>query len=166
MEISRKGSLRRVISHCRERGVVLKFVKSGFGFLQVYFFGYKVTPEKYELDEGRKATIREAEMPLTRKSMQRFLGMAVFLNEFVPSYSDVTAKLYEMIALNFDWDKKTWTEDYETIFMTVKEVLCASQAKHFPDYNLDSILRTDASDYAVANALFQLRIEGKRTKMK
>jgi len=106
------SKLKKVIQRCSERGVVLKFAKSWIGFQQVKFFGYKVTPGKYELDEDRKATIREAEMPKTRKSMQRFLGMAVFFNEFVPSFSDLTAKLYDMIAPGFVWDKKTWTEDY------------------------------------------------------
>jgi len=156
--------LKKVIRRCIDRGVVLKFAKSWIGFQQVKFFGYKVTPGKYELDEDRKATIRGAEMPKTRKSMQRFLGMAVFFNEFIPNFSDVTAKLYDMIAPSFVWDRKTWTEDYEMIFKNVKEALCASQAKHFPDYNLDWVLRTDASDYAVANTLFQLRVEEGETR--
>jgi len=158
------AKLRKVIRRCKERGVVLKFAKSWIGFQQVTFFGYKVTPGQYELDEDRKATIRGAEMPKTRKSMQRFLGMAVFFNEFVPNFSDLTAKLYDMITPSFVWEKKTWTEDYERIFQSVKDALCASQAKHFPDYSLDWILRTDASDYAVANTLFQLRVEGDKTK--
>jgi hypothetical protein len=147
------AKLRKVIERCRERGVVLKFAKSWIGFQQVKFFGYKVTPGKYELDEDRKATIRDADMPKSRKSMQRFLGMAVFFNEFVPCFSDLTAKLYDMIAPGFVWDKGKWKEDYEAIFKNFKGALCASQAKHFPDYSLDWILRTDASDYAVANTL-------------
>jgi len=118
-----------------------------------------VTSGKYELDEDRKATIREAEMPKIRKSMQRFLGMAVFF-----SFSDLMAKLCDMIAPGFIWDKKTWTEDYDSVFKNVKKELCASHAKHFPDYSLDWILRTDASDYAVAYALLQLRVEDGKTK--
>jgi len=102
------AKLRKVIERCRERGVVLKFAKSWIGFQQVKFFGYKVTPGKYELDEDRKATIRDADMPKSRKSMQRFLGMAVFFNEFIPNFSDVTAQLYDMIAPTFNWDRNTW----------------------------------------------------------
>jgi hypothetical protein len=78
--------LRKVLMNCKERGVVLKFAKSWIGFQQVKFFGYKVTPGKYELDEDRKATIRQTEMPKGRKSMQRFLGTAVFFNEFVLNF--------------------------------------------------------------------------------
>ena len=152
--------LKKVIKRCHERGVVLKFAKSWIGFQQVKFFGYKVTPGKYELDEDRKTTIKEAELPTNKKAMQRFLGMAVFFNEFIPCFSDVTAKLYDMIAPTFEWDEKKWTEDYKAVFEKVKEALCASQAKHFPDYSLDWILRTDASDFAVASTLLQLRREG------
>jgi len=92
--------------------------------------------------------------------MQRFLGMAVFFNEFVPNFSEVTVKLYDMVTPSFDWDQKTWKEDYRDSFEKVKEALCESQAKHFPDYNLVWVLRTDASDFAVASTLLQLRIEG------
>jgi len=69
-----------------------------------------------------------------------------------------------MITPGFVWDKRKWTEDYEAIFKNAKEALCASQAKPFPDYSLDWILRTDASDYAVANTLLQLRVESEKTK--
>jgi len=42
----------------------------------------------------------------------------------------------------------------------VKIALCDSQAKHFPDYSLDWILRSDASDFAVASTLLQVRKVG------
>jgi len=53
---------------------------------------------------------------------------------------------------------------YERIFQSVKDALCALQAKQFPGYKLDWILWTDASDYALANTLFQLRVKGDKAK--
>jgi len=139
--------LKQIIKRCYERGVVLKFAKSWIGFQQVKFFGYQVLPRKDVLDEDRKSTIWSVDMPQNRKSMQRFLGMAVFFSEFVPNYSDMTSKHYDMIAPTLAWER---TEDYVAVFERVKEVLCDSQVKHFPNYNLDWILRTDAFDYTVA----------------
>jgi len=148
--------LRRIVRRCYERRVVLKFAKSWIGFQQVKFFGYKVTPGKYEMDEDRKKAVMEAPMPTNMKQMQRFLGVAVFFNEFIPNYSQVTAKLYDMIAPDFKWDPSTWKVDYVNEFEEVKRALVASVAKHFPDYEKDWIIRADASDIAVAAVLLQI----------
>lgn len=152
--------LKSIIQRCYERNVVLKFAKSWIGFQQVKFFGYKVTPGKYELDEERKQSVLDAPMPSNAKAMQRFLGVAVFFNEFIPNYSTVTSKLYDMIKPTFDWKESTWKENYKTIFEEAKIALANSTAKHFPNYELDWILRTDASQTGVAAVLLQIQIEG------
>ena len=108
------------------------------------------------MDEDRKQSVMEAPMPVNTKQMQRFLGVAVFFNEFMPHYSQVTAKLYDMIKPEFKWERSTWTVDYESEYIKVKKALVASVAKHFPDYEKDWIIRADASDSAVAAVLLQI----------
>ena len=148
--------LELIIDRCYERNVVLKFSKSWIGFQIAKFFGYKVTPGKYELDEDRKQAVMDAPMPTNTKGMQRFLGVAVFFNEFVPDFSTVTAHLYDMIKPTFVWDKAQWSVDYESEYLKVKEALCNSTAKYFPDYELDWILRVDASLVGVSAVLLQI----------
>ena len=127
------AKLDKIIDRCIERRVVLKLAKSWIGFQEVKFFGYKVTPGKYELDEERKQGVLASPMPTSTKQMQRFLGVAVFFNEFIPNFAGETARLYDMIKTSFNWDKKTWTTDYEAEFERVKQVLAGSVAKYFPD---------------------------------
>jgi len=62
----------------------------------VKFVGYQFAPGNYELDEEKKSTIRSTEMPQNRKSM-----MAVFFSEFLPNFSNVTSKIYDMITPKF-----------------------------------------------------------------
>ena len=76
------------------------------GFHKVKFFGYKVTPGKYELDEDRKQGVLASPMPSSTKHMHRFLGVAVFFNEFIPYFTGETAKLYDMIKITFNWIKR------------------------------------------------------------
>jgi hypothetical protein len=144
------------IDRCYERGVVLKFTKTWLGFNQVKFFGYKVTPGKYEMDEDRKAKLMAIEMPKHTKAMQRFLGTALFFKSFVPNYSHLVAPLYDTLKKGFSWDPGTWTVDYQAVFQAVKEALMDSVAIYFPDYNLDWILRVDASELAVGAVLLQV----------
>jgi len=147
---------KKIIQRCDERGVVLKFSKSWIGFQEVKFFGYRVTPGKYEMDADRKQSVLDAPMPTTSKGMQRFLGVAVFFNEFIPNYSDVTAKLYEMINPNFSWNRENWKCDYAKEYEDAKLALANSTAKHFPNYEWDWILRTDASQNGVGGVLLQV----------
>ena len=148
----------KMIDRCYERNVVLKISKSWIGFQQVKFFGYKVTPGKYELDEDRKQAVADAPFPNGPKAMQRFLGVAVFFNEFVPDFATTTSQLYEMIKPNFKWEPNTWTVDYDAEYNKVKAALIGSVAKYFPDYTLDWILRVDASQVAVTAVLLQIVI--------
>jgi hypothetical protein len=146
----------KFVDRCCERGVVLKFAKSWLGFQQVKFFGYKVTPGKFEMDEDRKAKLLAIEMPKSTKAMQRFLGTALFFKSFVPNFSDLAAPLYEMLKKPFNWDKSTWSVDYESCFLRIKEALTESVAIYFPNYEWVWILRVDASDIAVGAVLLQV----------
>lgn len=152
------SKLKLIIDKCFQRQVVLKFSKSWIGFKQVKFFGYKVHDNRYELDEDRKQAVMDAPFPTNMKAMQRFLGVAVFFNEFIPNFATVTGSLYEMIKPTFKWEPSTWTVDYASEYQKVKDALCASVAKHFPDYERDWILRVDASQAAVMAVLLQIVI--------
>ena len=154
---------KRFLEICDKHNVILKLSKSWFGFSSVKFFGYKVSKGKYELDADRKKTIMDFPMPTSQKSMMRFLGSALFFKSFVANYSDVAATLNKMVHKDFNWDKRTWTDDYVNAFEKMKRSLVNSIALFFPDYALDWILRVDASDVAVGAVLYQIRIgtEGK-----
>lgn len=148
--------LKIVIDICYTNKVVLKFSKSYLLHSECKFFGYKVTPGRYELDADRKDNILQAPMPNSVKGMQRFLGAAIFFSEFVPNFAGVTARLYDMTKGDFNWKRSTWSHDYDHEFLNVKEALVNSTAKYFPDYSADWILRTDASNDAVCAVLLQI----------
>ena len=62
-----------------------------------------------------------------------------------------------MTHKNFNWKRETWAYDYEADFEKMKRALSESVANHFPDYNLDRVLRVDALDKAVGAILYQER---------
>ena len=149
--------LRTFLERCQQHNVFLKMPKSWFGFPSVKFFGYKVTYGKREMDADRKQAIMEFRMPTCQKEMQSFLGAALFFKSFVPNYSGIASELNKMTHKDFNWKRETWTYDYEADFEKMKRALSESVANHFPDYNLDWVLRVDASDKAVGAVLYQER---------
>ena len=120
---------------------------------------YQKRKLKYELGESRKAGIMAMQFPTNLKKMQRFLGSALFFKSFIPDYSDHCALLTEMTKKDFDWDPVTWKRDYIALFEKFKVTVINSTAVYFPDYTLDWLLRTDASDLAVGAVLVQLVVE-------
>jgi hypothetical protein len=52
--------------------------------------------------------------------MQHFLGSALFFRNFVPNYSDLTAKVHQMAHKDVNWNPQTWTIDYKAEFLKLK----------------------------------------------
>ena len=143
------------LDRCKKHNLVLKISKSNVGFNEVEFFGYRIKKDFYELTEERKEALKEIPFPVSIKSMQKFLGFAIYFQPFVKGYATLAAKLYHMTTKNFDWNKSTWTEDYESVFDKFKTALQNSQRLFYPDYSKRWVLRTDASQLGVGGVLLQ-----------
>ena len=156
------NKLEMFLDRCIQFNIYLKFSKSWFGFEEVKFFGYVCSTNSYRLDDARSQAIMEIPFPnspskaVNTKRMQSFLGAALFFQSFVPNYSDKSAVLNEMVHKSFSWDKTTWKIDYEAKFIEFKKCLMDIFTLFYPNYDLEWILRTDASDYGVGAVLFQV----------
>jgi hypothetical protein len=144
-----------ILDRCIERNLYLKFSKTWLGFNHANFFGYLCKFQKYELSDSRKDSIMSMVFPRSQKEMQSFLGATLYFKSFVPAYSDKAAPLYEMTKSDFNWkDISSWKQNYEFIFNAFKAALLQATSLYYPDYELDWILRVDASTIGVAAALF------------
>lgn len=151
------SKLKICINRCHEYNVILKLKKSWFGVTEVTFFGYKVGQGSWELSDGRRKAIELIQFPQSKKEMQSFLGASIFFHRHVPNFSEWSAKLYEMTHQTFVWDPNEWSYDYEGHFMHFRHALVKAFTLYFPDYSLEWIVRTDASDTSVGGVLFQVR---------
>ena len=147
--------LKRVLKRCAEFRIVLKMKKSWIGVKVVTFFGYEVSYGKWQLSAARKEAIMAMEFPRNKKTMQSFLGAALFFHHHVSGYSEWVARLYETTHEKFNWDQTTWTFDYQAHFELFKRALEKASTLYFPDYSLPWTLRPDAAEFAVGAVLFQ-----------
>jgi hypothetical protein len=144
-----------VLDRCIERHVMLKITKCYFGVTTVNFFGYEVTHGKYTLSQERRESIRSIPMPKNTTQMQSLLGSAMYFKTHIPMYSDLTAPLNDLVKKDFNWNKSTWTRDYEADLEALKDAIMNASTLYFPDYSLDWTLRTDASTVACGGTLLQ-----------
>lgn len=149
----------KVLQRCDERHVLLKLEKSFIGVRTANFFGYEVSAGTYKLSQKRREAIAAIPMPTDQKSMQRFLGAALYFKTHVPAYSDLTSDLNDMVRKEFNWDPTTWTKDYVGAMQKLKDAILHSSTLHFPDYSLPWVLRCDASTKACGGTLLQERRE-------
>jgi hypothetical protein len=149
----------KVIERCKEKNIVLKLSKSRFGVKQVEFFGYVCSGGSYSLSQERINEVAAIPFPTGSnkvKKMQKFLGAAMYFRPFVYHFSEKSSKLHAMTQKDFNWNRKTWREDYEAIFNSFKDERLHSFTLNHPDYNLPWFLYVDASDEAIGGVLIQL----------
>ena len=147
-----------ILSRAVERNLVFKMKKTWLGVSQVTFFGYVCSQHTYRLSEERLKGITDMQMPNSKKSVKRFLGSSGFFIPFVPNYSTLVAPLHDMSKDSFNWNSKTWQQDYVKVFENFKEALKRAATLYYPDYDLEWILRADASELGVGIVLFQIFI--------
>jgi hypothetical protein len=132
------------------------------------------------MGDDRKAEIMKMEFPKETKTMQLFLGSALFFKNFIINYSDLTANFTEMTHKDFNWDEKTWIFNYRGVqkllvgytksicnlegatlatFIHLKNLIDRSQNIFYFDIEEgDQIhLKTDASNYGIGAYLYILR---------
>ena len=153
-----------VVERAKTFNLFFRFQKTWLGQRKVTFFGYECSEHSFQLSDDRKAGIVNLAFPTSIKTMQSFLGAANFFSKFVPRYTDYTAALYEMTCKDFNWnDKTTWKKPYEDNFNEFKEALIQAMPLFYPDYDLEWVLRTDASDVGVGAVLFQVKPQEDKT---
>lgn len=145
-----------MIERCNKFNIYLKFAKTWLGFDKVLFFGYECTHRSYTLSADRKQLILDFPPPKSLKQMQSFLGSSIYFKPFVVEYAEAAAPLQDMTTLDARWTSETWTPELLAAFDAFKQRLVAALSIHYPDYNLEWVMRVDASDVAVGVVLFQV----------
>jgi hypothetical protein len=144
-----------VIERCIERNLVLKMAKSWLGFRKVEFFGYTCQHKSYEVSASKKEALNEIPFPNTTKKARSLLGKGVFFSSFTPNYSTLTGHLTDMTKKTFNWKEDTWKHDYRAEYKAFIKGLQDACELFYPDYTLEWILRTDASELGVGAVLLQ-----------
>lgn len=149
---------KRIVEISQKHNLKLKMAKSWLGFKEVNFFGYVCKHKSYQVSPDKKEALGLLQFPTDVKKARTLLGKGVFFSGFTPKYSDLVAHLPDMTKKTFNWDKKTWKHDYEQEFAHFVQGLQEACDLFYPDYNLDWILRTDASELGVGAVLLQKHI--------
>lgn len=151
-EEEHKGHVREVLRRLREFQLYAKPEKCEFHTNRVEFLGFIVTPNGIEMDPGKVEAITKWPKPNNLKELQSYLGFINFYRRFIEGFSRAARPLHDLTRKDAEFE---WTESCQEAFDTLKEkVTTAPVLRHF-DPEHETMVETDASDYAMGAVLSQ-----------
>ena len=147
------AQVREVLLRCRNNGLFANAKKCEFHVQTIEYVGYIVSPTGLSMDPTKIRTIEAWPLPRTVRDVQSFLGFANFYRRFIRNFASISKPLTQLTrkSVNFDW-----TPACQLAFELLKSQFnSASLLAHYhPDRQ--TIVETDASDYAIAAVLSQV----------
>ena len=149
--------LRNVFQRLREAGLKLKPSKCNFCLKKVEFLGHVVSAEGVRTDPGKTEKVATWPVPMSKRDVQQFLGLANYYRRFVKDFTTVAKPLHHLTEKTAKFE---WTEKAQNAFEELRRRLVTAPVLEFPDYSKPFTLDTDASDTGIGAVLSQSREDG------
>jgi hypothetical protein len=139
--------LKQVFWKCRKFGISLNPKKSNFAMQEGTLVGHVISKEGIKIDPSKVVAIQKIELPRSRKEVQYFLGMVIFLSRFIPNFAEIMKYITNM--LRKDSDVK-WTPKESQSFVDIKMALTEALVLVSPDFTKEFLIFSFALEHTVA----------------
>ncbi|KAK7576094.1 hypothetical protein V9T40_012380 [Parthenolecanium corni] len=159
-----KHHLRQLLAKLDEAGLTINVAKSEFGKDEVDFLGYNISQGGIAPKSKKVQAILDYPPPKDMHGLRRFLGMTNFYRRCIPQAANTMAVLHDMTKGSKKKDKTpiSFNEEQLKAFEETKAKLANAAMIAHPDENLNVILATDASDFAIGATLYQISGESRQ----
>ena len=149
--------LKSLFLRLKEAGLTINLKKSVFCKATVTYLGHIVGNGNVHPKTANIDAILNCPVPTTRKSLQRFLGLASYYRRFCRNFSSVAAPLTSLTSPKVEF---RWTDECQASFEAIKLFLCNNPVLKSPDFNRPFILQIDACDSGAGGVLLQDNPDG------
>ena len=104
------------------------------------------------MDPKKTEAVENWPTPQSVHELRFFLGLANYYRKFVKDFAKITRPMTKLLHKD---ETFKWTSDQEEAFQTLKKKLVTAPVLRTPDFDLEFIVTTDASDYAIGQVLSQ-----------
>lgn len=150
--------LTQLLEAIKREGFRLKFTKCTFASNSVKYLGHIIHNNTVRPVRDNLISIKQFPTPKTQKNVRQFLGKINFYHEYIPKSSIILDPLHNLLRKN---QKFFWSEDCQTSFQKVKDLLCSQPILEIYDQNLPINIYTDASLQGFGAVLKQTQPNGK-----
>jgi len=146
--------LATLFQRLREANLKLKPSKCHLMQKRVSFLGYTVSQDGIGTDPDKIAAVKDWPTPQNLRQCRAFVGLCQYYRRFVPDFSGIAAPLH---ALTKKGAHFVWSDECQTAFTRLKEILTSADVLALPREDGMFILDCDASDKAIGAVLSQVQ---------
>ena len=135
----------------------LNLSKCTFCLAEVTYLGIKVTSAGQFPDPDKIKSVKDFKKPTDITGIRSFVSLCSYYRKFVPNFADKAKPLTTLIKNDVEF---VWTDEQEKAFEDLKNTLINPPVlAHFND-DLETEVRTDASNVGIGAILAQKHAEG------
>jgi hypothetical protein len=137
-------ALKTVLNPLRTAGLIVSAEKCQFCRPQLRYLGYVVEQYGLRPDPEKVQAILDVPRPASATEVRRFIGTGSWYRRFVPNFSSIVAPLCRLTKKG---TKSGWSDECETAFRSLRELLITAPILSCPDFDRQFVLQCDASAY-------------------
>ena len=146
--------LREVFTRLQQAGLKIKEKKCRFACNSCTYLGHVVGNGQVRPMEAKVKAVKEFKQPKTKKDVRAFLGLCGYYRRFITTFSTRATPLSNLTRKEMP-KRVIWTEQLETSFQKLKDMLTNYPVLSTPIWGKEFILQTDASNSGIGYVLSQ-----------
>ena len=143
-------NLRQVFTRLREAGLHLKPKKCCLMKRQVEYLCYIVSTTGITPDPKKVTAVRDYAVLVDLKALRSFVGLASYYWRFIPSFSKITATLFELTKKDVPYQRSV---ECQAAFESLKHALTGAPVLAHSRFDVGFLLETYASGAGLAAVL-------------
>ena len=152
-----------VLTTLRAAGISLKLAKCSWCTDKINYLGHTITPGKLSINAAHTAGLLGLVPPRTLTELKSFLGFVNVYRRFVRDFAKIAYPLYEILKGRSKTENSSRNVPIPALnavqleaFEALKQAVASPEVLALPRPDLPFSLDTDASDYQLGAALFQV----------
>ena len=143
--------LHRVFDCLHTNHFFVKLSKCFFCQDNIEYLGHIVSSSGVKADPHKLVVMSNWPTPSTTKQLRGFLGLTGYYRRFIKGYASIAAPLTDLLRK----DCFHWSSAADTAFAALKQAMSAAPVLRLPDFQLDFVIETDASNVGIGAVLMQ-----------
>jgi hypothetical protein len=133
--------LRMVLQVLINHQLYTKLSKCSFYQRQIHYLGHIISEEGIVVDPEKVESIREWSVPRNVAEVRSFMGLAGYYKRFIAGFSKIA---HPITSLQRKEKKFQWTEECESSFQRLKQLLTNAPILKIADPNMNYVVCTNA----------------------
>lgn len=147
-----------MLARLKAWNVKLNWEKCIFGVAELEFLGHKITKAGIVPSDAKVDALVAFRRPENSNEVRSFLGLANYLNRFIPNLATIDAPLRNLTRKGTAFD---WLVEHETAFSKIKAILSDPSTLGFFRKGDRTLVMADASPIGLGGLLIQVDGSGK-----